>query len=68
MLIRDASASNSISAGSVPATISCHLHRKADPLLRDTGADLRETNSITSTLHIGSILAYGSTDGRLHSR
>lgn len=41
------------------------LHRKADAILRNTGADLRLTSSDTSTLNIGSTLTYGSADGRL---
>jgi RHS repeat-associated protein len=50
---------------SIPDTISRYIHRKADSLLRDTGPDLRETKSATSTLYIGSTLAYDAEDGRL---
>lgn len=57
----------SITLGTVPATITRYLHRKTGTYLRDTGADLRAGSLVTDTLHIGSSLAYGTTDGRLLS-
>jgi RHS repeat-associated protein len=48
-------------------SITRWLHHKADFILRNTGADLRQTLSAISTLNIGSTVAYGATDGRLLS-
>jgi RHS repeat-associated protein len=61
-------ASTGILISITSTSITRWLHHKADSILRNTGAHLRQSLSPTfGTPHIDSTITYGSTDGRLLS-
>ena len=54
-----------VTEGAVPVSLQRVVERKADTLLRDTGADLRVTSG--GSLDAGSTLAYHASEGRLET-